>query len=101
MEMEFIDRLEELCRQKGITKKQLRSDCNLSKNSISNWKKGIIPVLSTQSILAQYFGVTIDYLMGRTDNPFPQTGNLGEVRPYEKRGKQARGVTSGLSEKNG
>lgn len=65
--MTFYDRLTELRKEKGITQKKLTEELNLGKNSFGDWKKGIIPLRSTQQFLAQYFGVSIDYLMGYTD----------------------------------
>lgn len=65
--MDFIDRLTALRAEKGITEKQVLSDCGLSKNSFGNWKKGIVPTAATQAVLARYFGVSTDYLMGKTD----------------------------------
>ena len=62
--MDFIDRVEELIEKRGLNKKQVLSECNLSKNSFVNWKNGIKPQASAVSVLAQYFGVSSDYLLG-------------------------------------
>ena len=53
---------------------------------LGDWKKGTIPVRSTQQLLAKYFGVSVDYLMGKTNNPIPNTETVGTYIPYEKRG---------------
>lgn len=84
--MTFIERVTELRQEKGVTEKQVLLDCGLSKNSFVNWKKGIVPHASAQNILAAYFGVSADYLMGKTDNPIPHTEQIGTYLPYEKRG---------------
>jgi len=66
--MEFIDRLEELRTEKGITRKQLLEDCSLGKNQYTYWeKKHTIPTPSVLNALATYFGVTSDYLLGTSD----------------------------------
>lgn len=84
--MTFIDRITELRKEKGVSEKQVLLDCGLSKNSFGNWKKNIIPMPATQQLLAKYFGVSVDYLMGKTNNPIPHTETVGTYIPYEKRG---------------
>lgn len=84
--MTFYERLTELRREKGLTQKQIVDELNLGKNSFGEWKKGTIPVRSTQQLLAKYFGVSVDYLMGKTNNPIPNTETVGIYIPYEKRG---------------
>lgn len=84
--MNFIERITALRKEKGVTEKQVLEDCGLSKNSFGNWKKGIIPVSTTQTILARYFGVSVEYLMGKTDNPVSHSEQITSYLPYEKRG---------------
>lgn len=84
--MTFIDRVTELRKEKGVSETQVLRDCGLSKNSFGNWKKNIIPMPATQQLLAKYFGVSVDYLMGKTNNPIPNTETVGTYIPYEKRG---------------
>lgn len=83
--MTFYERLTELRREKGVTQKQIQEELDLGKNSFGDWKKGIVPIRSTQQLLAKYFGVSIDYLMGKTNNPIPNTETVGTYIPYEKR----------------
>lgn len=84
--MTFYERLTELRKEKGLTQKQIVDELNLGKNSFGEWKKGTIPVRSTQQLLAKYFGVSVDYLMGKTNNPIPNTETVGTYIPYEQRG---------------
>lgn len=84
--MTFYERLTELRKEKGLTQKQIVDELDLGKNSFGDWKRGIIPVRSTQQLLAKYFGVSVDYLMGKTNNPIPNTETVGIYIPYEKRG---------------
>lgn len=84
--MTFYERLTELRREKGLTQKQIVDELDLGKNSFGDWKRGIIPVRSTQQLLAKYFGVSVDYLMGKTNNPIPNTETVGTYIPYEQRG---------------
>lgn len=84
--MTFYERLSELRKEKGVTQKQITDELDLGKNSFGDWKKGITPLRSTQQLLAKYFGVSVDYLMGKTNNPIPNPETVGGYIPYEKRG---------------
>lgn len=65
--MNFIDRLNELIREKGINNKKLLDDLKLGKNSIINWtQRGNVPNGETLKRIADYFNVSIDYLLGKT-----------------------------------
>lgn len=63
-------RLKYLREQRGITQLKLAMDLNLNQNSISRYEKGVREAdYKTLIILADYFNVSIDYLLERTDNP--------------------------------
>lgn len=67
MEMEnvFSERLKELRQEKGIGQVELSERLNMSKGIISLWENGLRePTMSSLIALAQYFDVTIDYLVG-------------------------------------
>lgn len=68
--MIFLERLNELIKEKGITKKQFLEDCGFWKNSFDNWKKskGGMPTLPFCRIIAEYFGVSVEYVMCETDD---------------------------------
>ena len=68
--MTFSDRLIYLRKEKNITQKQLALDLNLSEVGIQNYEgKRRKPAYDVLVALADYFDVSIDYLVGRTDNP--------------------------------
>lgn len=63
-------RLKYLREQKGITQLKLAMDLDLNQNSISRYEKGVREAdYKTLIMLADYFNVSIDYLLERTDNP--------------------------------
>lgn len=65
--MEVGEILAELRSEKGIYQKELALYLNVSIGTISNYEKGVhYPDLETLCKLADYFGVTTDYLLGRT-----------------------------------
>ncbi len=64
----FIDRLNTLISEKGITRVQLLNDLNLGKNQIRYWEKNNVePNAVTLNAIANYFSVSVDYLLGKTD----------------------------------
>lgn len=60
----------ELCEQKNISVNRMLQECGLSKSVIDNLKRGFEPRLAKIVIIADYFGVTVDYLI----NNFPSEG---------------------------
>ena len=59
----FFDRFEDLCKQKGGSKQRACIDCGLSRTAWNKWKAGAIPNGDAVQSLADYFGVTTDYLL--------------------------------------
>lgn len=66
--MQFVDRVAALAKEKGVTEKQVLLDCGLNKNLFGLWRRGSNPSVATQKVLSDYFGVSIDYLVGKTDD---------------------------------
>lgn len=67
--MKFNERLKELRTEKGVTQKQLGGLFSFSKNSVCEWEKGRAePKSEVIKKLADYFEVTTDYLLGRSDD---------------------------------
>lgn len=63
-------RLKELRKAKNISQLKLALDLNMNQNSISRYETGEHEAdYKTLIALADYFDVSIDYLLERTDNP--------------------------------
>ena len=63
-------RLKELREKRRLSQITLAMELNLSQNSISRYETGEREAdHATLIAIADYFGVSIDYLLGRTDNP--------------------------------
>ena len=63
-------RLKELRLARNITQQRLAIDLNMNQNSISRYENGEREAdYRTLIVFADYFGVSIDYLLGRTDDP--------------------------------
>lgn len=65
----MLDRILALLKENGITAKKLTSDLEISNSSVSDWKKGSKPSCDVVVKLAQYFGVSTDYILLGKDSP--------------------------------
>jgi transcriptional regulator with XRE-family HTH domain len=60
----------DLMKNHKLTQDKLAEAIGVSQGNISEWKSGRSkPTFDALIKLADYFGVSIDYLVGRTDNP--------------------------------
>lgn len=63
-------RLKELRKKRNISQLKLAMDLQLNQNTISRYETGTREAdYSTLIKIADYFDVSIDYLLERTDNP--------------------------------
>lgn len=63
-------RLREIRRRKGISQLKLAMDLNTSQNTISRYETGERePGINELIKIADYFNVSVDYLIGRVDDP--------------------------------
>ncbi|MBQ6568803.1 MAG: helix-turn-helix transcriptional regulator [Clostridia bacterium] len=63
-------RLKELRKQRHISQTKLAIDLDLNQNAISRYETGDREAdYKTLIKIADYFDVSIDYLLGRTDDP--------------------------------
>ena len=62
--MLLYERISELAKKQGISVPQLSENLGLSRNAIYQWKTSS-PKADTLQKVADYFGVSTDYLLGR------------------------------------
>ena len=66
-----MTRLRELQRAKKLTQQELADIAEVSKRTIRNWEDGTSNIkLEKAKKLADYFGVSVGYLLGYDDNDF-------------------------------
>ena len=69
----FYEIFKKLCDEKGITPTKASVEIGFSRGSVSYWKKKYFsgedakPDSYTAAKIANYFGVSVDYLLGRSD----------------------------------
>ena len=76
----FHKRLKELRKRKGITQEQLAEILQLERSTVGKYESPTKPIMPSPDILhkmSDYFGVSTDYLLGRTDIEKPAPANEG------------------------
>ncbi len=64
----FHERFASLCQEKSVTHYKVGMDCGFANSLIVRWfSKGYLPSLEILEILCDYFAVSPDYLLGRSD----------------------------------
>lgn len=71
--MTTFELIKKLARKQGMTLAQLNEKAGLGKNSIYHWSTKT-PSTDNLSKVADVLHVSVDYLLGNTDNPNPTTG---------------------------
>ncbi|QWT54866.1 helix-turn-helix domain-containing protein [Christensenella sp. MSJ-20] len=72
----FWQRLTALCDENKIKPNVVTKELGLSSATATHWKNGSIPNGVILDKLADYFNVSTDYLLGRTDNPLLEPPTL-------------------------
>jgi len=66
-------RLKELRKGRGLTQQRLAMELNTSQNTISRYETGERePGIREICAMADFFHVSVDYLLERTNNPNPR-----------------------------
>lgn len=70
----MYDRIEALCAERGTNVTAMCRQLGISRSSLAELKSGRSKSLNADTVaaIAQYFGTTLDYLVGRTDAVTPQ-----------------------------
>ncbi|MGN0628362.1 MAG: helix-turn-helix domain-containing protein [Oscillospiraceae bacterium] len=71
--MALLEKIRILAAEKGVSLAQFERDCGFSKNSVVKWDKNM-PSGDKLLRAAQYFGVSVDYLLGNDgeEEEFPE-----------------------------
>ena len=65
----FSKRLRELRKERQLTQEELADSLSLTKQAVSQWERGIRePGFDTLEMIADFFNVDTDYLIGREDH---------------------------------
>lgn len=72
----FYSRFCALCKERGISPTTAVRQMGLSSGNSTYWKNGRIPKTEVLECVAKFFGVSVDYLLGKTD---VQTADKTEI----------------------
>lgn len=64
----FFTRIVALCAEKDVTFYEVAKQCHLDKSCVARWiRLKSLPTLEYLELIVDYFHVSIDYMLGRTD----------------------------------
>lgn len=66
----YWERYCELCARKGMMPVEVGTRIGVGRTTVLTWEQGQNPSLRTVQRAADFFDVSIDYLVGRVDNPY-------------------------------
>ena len=76
----FYDIFLSLCQEKGIKPSAAAEACGINRSNVSLWKsKGYTPRSEALNAIAEYFGVSVDYLLGNEKEPVTDSDGFTEA----------------------
>lgn len=75
----FFELFKKLCQENGKSPSAVAKDLKIASGTVSEWKKGRVPQNATLYKIADYFGVSVDYLLGKEEAPIrtPELSQIG------------------------
>lgn len=92
----FWEKFIELCKQANVSPSGVAREIGLSNSAAVKWKKGAIPDSNTLQKIADYFDVSVDYLLGKGPTP-SEVGEALDFNTVIIRGRDGNVVTKKLS----
>lgn len=97
----MVERILNLVEARGITARKLSAELGLSNSAVTDWKKGRgKPSADTVVRLAEFFGVSTDYILRGKENV--ETGNediIKEIEEIERHIEEIASHIQGLKER--
>lgn len=83
--MTLLERIEELCKEKGISRRRMEEESGLSIGTTSRWKNEFKPSQKSLKRVSDYFNVSIAYITGESEFRTEQDAVMGRwSAQYEK-----------------
>lgn len=94
----FYDIVNNLCKERKTTITRMAEEIGLSNAAPTSWRKGAVPKLSTVEKISEYFGVSVEYLLGResetetkkTPTPKGERDYLAIMNAFDKADESTR-----------
>jgi transcriptional regulator with XRE-family HTH domain len=80
--MTILDRIRSLANERKVTLAELERSLDFSNGSLRKWDTST-PSGDKIEKVADYFNVSVDYLLGRTKNPYSPNDNLMNTQELE------------------
>lgn len=80
--MTILDRIRSLANDRKVTLAELERNLNFSNGSLRKWETST-PSGDKIEKIADYFNVSVDYLLGRTKNPYTSNDDLMNTQELE------------------
>ena len=93
----FFDKYSDLCKKKGKTPTGVAIELNVSRATVNYWKNGNVPKQDTLIKIANYFNVSVDYLLGNEKQKNPATDS-DEMLMFALYGGDNADITTGMLE---
>lgn len=77
--VDFCTRLKELREEYALTQKELAGKIGAKRGTVAAWESGRMPERQAVERLADFFGATTDYLLGRSPQRYKQDYNQAPV----------------------
>lgn len=78
----FIDIFLQLCEENDVKPTRVANEIGSSSASVVKWRKGAIPQGATLQKIADYFGVSVDYLLTGETKKSPAEAEDEEINEY-------------------
>ena len=87
-----------LCARKGVFPTKVAEACGFTAASYTGWSRGAIPRRSSLQKIADYFGVTVDELLGELPDRFTSSAEnqTSEISQEESVNQTNENATTGL-----
>lgn len=77
--MGIVNRIRTLCEEKGITINKLEKEVEIGRGNIARWDKHKPNIVNVQKV-ADYFGVSTDYILTGNEKKPAEKGELTETQ---------------------
>ena len=94
----FWNVFENLCTNIGKRPNPVGKEIGVASSTIAKWKSGTTPNGDTLVQIADYFDVSVDYLLGRTENP--QVNSSNNITTGDIQGNHNANINIGSTQKN-
>lgn len=81
--MDTVNIILNLCKEKGVTQKQLTDFLGIRKQTVTEWKNGVTNSYNKYlPQISEFFDVSVDYLLGKTEQKKP-AAEIGDEQLQE------------------